>query len=285
MVQTGDGGYVLGGESHSGLGGDKSQDSRGSYDYWMVKISVRPPDAYENDPTQGSARTISSGLTQQRSIHEPGDVDWAKMVVGGAGATNVSVQTSGAAGDTEMWIYRGVGGPLVGHNDDAGGPIGNFSRVVLNSLAAGTYYVKVIAFGNNVAIPAYALRASWTPNIAPDVYENDNVRTAAKRIRNGKTQNRTIHVAGNRDWAKFTIGSRGARSVLIQTSGASGDTVMRLYNRAGRCLASNDDSGPGLFSRIKKTTLPAGTYFIRVEEKGSNAAIPAYKLYIKWTPR
>jgi hypothetical protein len=39
-LQTEDGGYLLGGNSESGLGGDRSQESQGSFDYWLVKIDA-----------------------------------------------------------------------------------------------------------------------------------------------------------------------------------------------------------------------------------------------------
>ena len=38
LQQTTDGGYILGGISNSGIGGDKTQPSWGSEDYWIVKI-------------------------------------------------------------------------------------------------------------------------------------------------------------------------------------------------------------------------------------------------------
>jgi hypothetical protein len=38
LQQTTDGGYILGGVSVSGFGGDKTEPSRGDYDYWTVKI-------------------------------------------------------------------------------------------------------------------------------------------------------------------------------------------------------------------------------------------------------
>ncbi len=41
MQQTAEGGYILGGYSNSGQGGDKSEESRGSDDYWVVKISAQ----------------------------------------------------------------------------------------------------------------------------------------------------------------------------------------------------------------------------------------------------
>ena len=35
---TSDGGYIIGGNSYSGLSGDKSQPSKGGSDYWIVKL-------------------------------------------------------------------------------------------------------------------------------------------------------------------------------------------------------------------------------------------------------
>lgn len=40
MQPTPDGGYLLGGGSNSGIGGDKTEASRGNSDYWVVKIDA-----------------------------------------------------------------------------------------------------------------------------------------------------------------------------------------------------------------------------------------------------
>jgi hypothetical protein len=40
LQQTADGGYILGGESSSGISGDKTQASQGATDYWIVKTDV-----------------------------------------------------------------------------------------------------------------------------------------------------------------------------------------------------------------------------------------------------
>src|SRR5690349_8862038 len=40
VVRATDGGYVMGGWSLSGLTGDKTQDTRGGYDYWVVKTDA-----------------------------------------------------------------------------------------------------------------------------------------------------------------------------------------------------------------------------------------------------
>ena len=284
MAQTADGGYILGGDSTSGATGERTESSRGDWDYWIVKLAAWPADAYEPDDIIGAARTIANGQAQDHNIHEAGDLDWVKFAVTAPGAVNVRIETAGAAGDTELWVYNGIGGPMVAANDDIGGA-NKFSRVTIPALAPGTYYARTIAFGNRVVLPAYRLTASWTQNYEPDRYEADNGRSAARRIRSGRIQNRNIHVAGNRDWAKFTISTGGARDVLIETRGTSGDTQIRLYNRRLRRLAADDDSGPGRFSRIRLGALPAGTYYIRVQEKGNDGTIGAYTLKARWTRR
>ena len=39
LLQTNDGGYILGGSSLGGVGGDKTQSSRGGDDFWIVKVN------------------------------------------------------------------------------------------------------------------------------------------------------------------------------------------------------------------------------------------------------
>ena len=284
IVQTSDAGYLLGGLSLSGAGGDKTQSLWGISDYWIVKVApFEPADAYEADNVRTRARTLANDGAQSRSLHQAGDADWAKFTVGRTGARNVRIETAGPLGDTELWLYDGSPRQLAFDQDSGAG---RFSRIALAHLASGTYYVRVRARGNSRVIPAYTLRARWSnAAIARDAYENDNTLSVAKAIRNGQTQRRTIHAAGNRDWARFTVGAGGGTGVRIETAGASGDTQLWLYDAAGRRLAYDDNSGPGLFSRIRRNSLPAGRYYVRVQEKGNNGKIPAYTLKARWTAR
>ena len=121
------------------------------------------------------------------------------------------------------------------------------------------------------------------PTRAVDAYEPDNNWTSAQRILNGQRQRRSIHAARNVDWAKFVVGGAGARNVLLETSGASGNTQMWLFKANGTLVAYNNNGGPGSFSRIAIASLTPGTHFIKIREYGNNDTIPAYKLRARWT--
>ncbi len=56
LQHTADGGYILGGYSESNISGDKTENSNGSYDYWVIKL------APESVPT-GEAPATPRGVT------------------------------------------------------------------------------------------------------------------------------------------------------------------------------------------------------------------------------
>jgi hypothetical protein len=239
-------------------------------------------DAYEPDNVRSQAKVITNGETQARSIHAAGDADWVRFQVAGSGARNLRVETAGVAyGDTEVWLYNGSGA-LVAYDDDSG--VGKYSLITARYLRPRTYFLKIQEYGHDAPIPSYQLQVNWTPvDIAPDAYEPDNGRYSAKTITNGQTQARTIHLPGNADWAKFRVDGDGARNILIETRGAAGDTEMWLYDANLRQLAYNDNGGPGRFSRIRRSSLPAGHYFIRVQEKDNDEPLESYTLKASWT--
>lgn len=241
-------------------------------------------DIYEEDNASSTAKSIGNTQWQNRSIHRAGDVDWVKFVVKGIGARNAVLETSGAGGDTEMWLYKGSSGALLAHDDDSGN--GDFARIAVASLQTGTHFLKIQEAGNNGTISAYALRANWATQYAPDAYEVDNHASQARSIANGQTQSRSIHVAGDMDWAKIWIGGNGARNLVVETRGTSGDTKMRMIRGStGRRVGYDDNSGAGSFSRITIPSIARGTYYIRVQEASNDRILPAYTLKASWIAR
>lgn len=130
-------------------------------------------DAYEADNSASAARPIYNTQLQNRSIHRAGDVDWVKFVIRGVGAEKAVLETDGASGDTEMWLYKGATGDLLGYDDDSGN--GDFSRITVASLSPGTHFLKIRESGNNGMIAAYTLRANWA-TVYPVDLSIDNLR-------------------------------------------------------------------------------------------------------------
>lgn len=131
-------------------------------------------DAYEPDNTAGSARLLSSGLSQNHNICPETDVDWLTFILSPtAGQWAVDLATSGATGDTRMWLYDSSLSEIE-FNDDGGS--GLFSRIDRtcgsDALPPGTYYVKIDEFGNNNTIDAYTVSMSSTPcaDPQPDIH-------------------------------------------------------------------------------------------------------------------
>ncbi|HRD65088.1 MAG TPA: S8 family serine peptidase [Candidatus Competibacter sp.] len=121
-----------------------------------------PADSYEPDNSSAQASPFSAGTSQTHSIAPVGDQDWVRFTL--AQPSGVVLETAGASGDTEMWLYNSA---LVqqNYNDDNGASL--FSRIertcAASPLPAGTYYVKVSEYGNNETVSSYTLSFQATP--------------------------------------------------------------------------------------------------------------------------
>ncbi len=121
---------------------------------------ARGHDPYEDDNTRADSRSIANGQTHIHSIHQARNIDRFKFTVGGTGARNLRIDTSGTSGDTQLWLYR-ENGNLVEYDNDSGP--GLFARIDLPTLPPGTYYGKLQEYFNNDTLPFFFLRVSWTP--------------------------------------------------------------------------------------------------------------------------
>jgi|GEM_PF-2038868 len=117
-----------------------------------------------------------------------------------------------------------------------------------------------------------------------DSYEPDDSAGQASGITSGSPQSHSICPAGDEDWVSFTLGAESA--VTLETSGVSGDTRMWLYDSSLSLVEFDDDGGTSLFSAIDRLcgvdALPAGTYYVKVDEYGGDETIDDYTLAYTW---
>lgn len=120
----------------------------------------------------GTALVVGVPIAQQRNIAPVSDQDWVQFSLSAESA--IQVATSGTAGDTRIWLYDSFLNQLA--FDDDGGT-GNFSLITRtcssNPLPAGTYYIRVDEYGNNVEIPAYNLTMEVAENCQPNAPLSD----------------------------------------------------------------------------------------------------------------
>ena len=94
----------------------------------------------------------------------------------------------------------------------------------------------------------------------------------AGRIDVGDTVTSQIETSGDTDWFRITLTAGETYRFDLQGVGGSGelsDPLLQLY-RGGNIVASDDDGGVGLDSRITYTASTSGTYYLSAEAFGSN---------------
>jgi len=133
-------------------------------------------------------------------------------------------------------------------------------------------------FTNNCVFAQTNLIVTQPVSIAPDIYEpNDNPQDA-KSIASNTVQSHTIHRIDDEDWLMFEL-EQEAQTISIETSGAGNDdTRLWLYDASMTELAFDNDGGEGNFSKIEVEQLPAGRYFIEVDEQGNDDTIELYNI-------
>ncbi|WP_138484824.1 T9SS type A sorting domain-containing protein [Dyadobacter bucti] len=97
LEQTSDGGYIMGGTTNSGIGGDKSEYSKGSLDYWIIKLSSEGSLEWE--------KTIGGPANDSFStIHQTADGGY---IVGGSSSSPIgSEKSERSRGNSDYWIVK-----------------------------------------------------------------------------------------------------------------------------------------------------------------------------------
>jgi len=132
IIQTIDGGYLVGGESSSDISGDKSENSLGGTDYWVIKL-----DASGNIVWQNTIGGVSyDGLF---SIDQTVDGGY---ILGGYSISEISGDKTEATmlGSYDYWIIKiDISGNIVWQNTIGGTSSDKLKKVIL--LNDGNYIV------------------------------------------------------------------------------------------------------------------------------------------------
>jgi hypothetical protein len=98
LEQTSDGGYILGGLSASGIGGDKTQPAWGAMDYWIVKIDSLGIKQWDKD-FGGTGQEFAFGNVTQTS-------DNGFLLAGSSGSPVSGNKTEANLGSYQTWALK-----------------------------------------------------------------------------------------------------------------------------------------------------------------------------------
>jgi len=122
VIQTSDGGYLLGGYSNSDIGGDKTENSLGEDDYWVVKTDAAGVIQWQNT-IGGSADDEMSSVIQTAD---------GGYLLGGDSESGISFdKTENSIGLNDYWIVKiGSNGTVLWQNTVGGSSVEVFDELV-----------------------------------------------------------------------------------------------------------------------------------------------------------
>lgn len=146
VQQTNDGGYIIGGYSWSNISGDKTENSKGDYDYWIVKIGTSGNIQWQN--------TIGGGDDDYLySVQQTAD---GGFILGGLSSSDISGdKTENNSGYSDCWIIKTDASGNIQWQNSIGGSDLNYA-----------YSFQQVADGG------YLLGAYSSSNISGDKTEN-----------------------------------------------------------------------------------------------------------------
>ena len=195
--------------------------------------------------TQPPQELAINGPEIQGEIHPAGESDQYTLSVTTAGT--YTIETSGTT-DTVLSLFGPDSETTHVATDDDGGP-GRLSLLV-QALAVGQYFVRVRHFS-----------PTRTGRYGVSVRSHTNPGPVQIQV-NGPEVQGDIGQPAESDLYTFSVATAGEH--ILETSGST-DTFLTLFgpNSETNRIAQDDDSGPGLLSRIQES-LAVGTYFVRV---------------------
>jgi Ca2+-binding RTX toxin-like protein len=234
-----------------------------------------------NTTTTYSLPTNSSATS---SIDYLGDTDWWRVYLNSGYQYQVWVEGwysgNGTLLDPYLAIYNAIGAQQL--NND------NYSLLTFDSYltaipsSSGHFYLSAEEAGNN-ATGSYQITL-WQDEIA-------STATAAAVAVNGSVNGHIGWQDDVADWYAVNLTAGFTYQFDLVGSSADGassgltlvDPWLTLHSVAGTILIFDDDSGLGLNSRIFYTPSTSGTYYLDVEESGTNAS-GIYQLFVNSSP-
>ena len=239
----------------------------GSYTLTVTLSTI--VDDHGNDIDDATSTAV--GVDVEGVIDYEGDSDYFRFTAEEGQLYQIDV-TLGTLPDSYLAL-RDSDDWRLAYNNDNGDSLA--SRVVWEAPASGDYYLAVEARGRDGLVGSYTLTVTLSTIV--DDHGNDIDDATSTAV--GVDVEGVIDYEGDSDYFRFTA-EEGQLYQIDVTLGTLPDSYLALRDSDDWRLASNDDHGDSLASRIFWEAPASGDYYLAVEARGWDGLVGSYTLTV-----
>lgn len=247
LIQTADGGYLLGGYSLSNISGEKTENSNGDYDYWIVKLSSTGAIEWQN--TIGGA-----GIDYLRDVKQLND---GSYMIAGYSNSNVSGdKTENSNGGYDYWIVKlNASGTVVSQNS-IGGSADESGPFILPMSDGG--FMMACASASSISGDksenSRGLEDYWIFKVTPAILgvENHTAFAATNVYPNPFCDKLTVDFGESQSNVTITVTDLLGRTVLRQQSDGVQTTDLEINAPTGMYLVSVENTSGRKTFKVSK---------------------------------
>jgi hypothetical protein len=148
VIQTIDGGYLLGGFSESSASGDKTENSQGGRDYWVVKLDGSGAVQWDNTIGGSSGDNLNSVIQTS---------DGGYLLGGESSSPASGDKTENSLGNDDYWVVKLDGSGAVEWDHTIGGSNSDQLNSVFQTIDGG----YLLGGSSNSERAAIRRRIAW----------------------------------------------------------------------------------------------------------------------------
>lgn len=234
-IQTNDGGYLIAGSSNSSLSGDKTENSKGGFDYWIVKLDSNGNVIWD--------KTIGGNLDDKIAKIIPTS-DGNYVLIGSSKSTISGNKTESNRGEFDIWMLKINSSGSILWDKTIGGNLDDNAYDVIQSSDNG-----------------YLIGATSTSTISGDKTENNRGNKDYWAV---KLETDNLSIPENNSLSTILLYPNPTDGIITIDFGAFQETVsINTLNVLGQLISKHN------FSQISEKQLqidePSGVYFLEID--------------------